>query len=103
LDAASTPTYKTGQDMTQNEFDDWISENPQIFKAFCDEAIKAALKGFKHYSARTIIEFLRHHTHLREASGGFKINNDAVPYMARLFKENHPHLGNFFEYRSKAK
>jgi len=87
--------------MTQNEFDIWVLENPEIFKAFCAEAIKASNKGYKHYSARTIIEFLRHHTNLRETSGGFKINNDAVPCMAREFKRIYPQYGNFFEYRSK--
>lgn len=89
--------------MTQNEFENWLEENQQIFDAFCLEALKAKSKGFKHYSARTIIEFLRHHTNLREVSGGFKINNDAVPYMARLFSQLHPSLHDFFEYRKPAK
>lgn len=89
--------------MTKNEFDTWLEENQHIFDAFCLEALKAKARGFEHYSARTIIEFLRHHTNLREASGGFKINNDAVPYMARLFGQLHPNLSCFFEYRKPAK
>jgi hypothetical protein len=84
--------------MTQIEFDNWLIENNHIFEAFCDEAFKVWNKGYAHYSARTIVEFLRHHTNLREKSGGFKINNDAVPYMARLFGKTYP-LYTLFEYR----
>jgi hypothetical protein len=89
--------------MKQNEFDSWLKENSKIFESFCQEALKAKTKGFNHYSARTIIEFLRHHTNLREASGGFKINNDAVPYMARLFCKQYPHAHDLFEHRSSSK
>lgn len=92
------PTY-TKYDMTKNEFEQWLEENQHIFDAFCVEALKVKNIGFKHYSARTIIKFLRHHTNLREASGGFKINNDAVPHMARLFGEKYPNFHDLFEYR----
>ena len=85
--------------MTKHEFEQWLEENQAIFEAFCKEAIKISNIGFKHYSARTIIEFLRHHTNLRETSGGFKINNDAVPHMARMFANKYPEAKNLFEYR----
>jgi hypothetical protein len=85
--------------MTKHEFDQWLKENRSIFNAFCTEAIKVKNMGYEHYSARTIIEFLRHHTNLREASGGLKINNDAVPHMARMFADKYPEAKNLFEYR----
>ena len=81
------------------EFPQWISENENIFDSFAVEAKKVRLRGFKHYSSRTIVEFLRHHTNLREASGGFKINDHSVPYLARLFDLMYPEHKGLFEYR----
>jgi uncharacterized protein (DUF2461 family) len=81
------------------EFPFWVFENEHIFNSFAAEAIKVRQRGFKHYSSRTIVEFLRHHTNLREASGGFKINDHSVPYLARLFDLMYPQYSGLFEYR----
>lgn len=85
--------------MRKQDFDQWINENQHIWEAFEREALSIARLGFKHYSARTIIHFLRHHSALREESGEWKINNDVSPYLARHFAEKYPSLKNLFEYR----
>ena len=77
----------------------WLSDNEHIYREFCVESNKIYSMGRKHYSARTIIEFIRHNSELREASGGYKINNCAVPDMVRLYIMQHPGRESFFELR----
>jgi hypothetical protein len=61
--------------------------------------MKIINKGFKHYSARTIIHVLRHHSAITEANGEWKINNNYSPYLARLFALEYPQHATLFEYR----
>lgn len=84
-----------------DEFLRWIPENAHIWIAFEQEALKIIAKGYKHYSARTIIHVLRHHSALSEqGDGGWKINNNISPYLARLFAILNPAYANLFEYRT---
>lgn len=75
------------------------SENLPVFLTFESEALKLAETGRQHYSARTIIEFLRHQTAVR-GNDEFKINNNMAPYYARLFEYRHPEYTGFFEKRT---
>jgi hypothetical protein len=78
----------------------WLPENFVVYDAFVDETFKLIERGFTHYSARTILHYLRHHTAISQHSNdGWKLNNDYSPYMARLFDLMHPHLSGLFEYR----
>jgi hypothetical protein len=70
-----------------------------VYFAFEEEAIKIYSKGFKHYSARTIVHVLRHHSAISELNGEWKINNNHSPYLARLFDLQHPAIAGMFEYR----
>ena len=79
-------------------FDEWIADNTHIYQAFEREALAIARKRTR-YSARTIVEFLRHHTLITEKDGEWKINDHATPHLARLFAKNHPTLKNLFEFR----
>ena len=79
-----------------DEFEDWIKDNLHIWKAFEKEALLVRAKGREHYSARTIIEFLRHHSAVSEVGGMWKINDHSVPYLGRLFVLVHPEAKNFF-------
>lgn len=80
-------------------FDAWLKANWSIYLRFEDEAKKAAYSGRKHYSARTIVEFLRHQTALFEKDGHFKINDHAAPDMARAFAVRNPVHHKLFEFR----
>jgi len=80
--------------------ENWFAENNHIWKAFEEQALLIYQRGHRHYSARTIIEFLRHHSALKEASGEWKINDHITPHLARRFMKEHPHLNGFFETRS---
>jgi hypothetical protein len=43
-----------------DEFVAYLPDNLHVYSAFEREAYKVLHKGFAHYSARTIIEWLRH-------------------------------------------
>ena len=59
--------------------------------------------GFKHYSARTILHVLRHHSALQENGTPWKVNDHASPYLARLFDLRYPaHAGLFEKRETKA-
>jgi hypothetical protein len=82
------------------EFLDYIAANVHVFEAFEMEALKIAARGAKHYSARTIIEVLRHHSALQETGPGiYKLNDRHTPFLARLFALCHPDFAGLFEFR----
>lgn len=77
----------------------WLSDNKSIWCRFENEANKLWNRGRRHYSSRTIIEFLRHETALFEKDGVFKVNNIWAPDMARLYMLRYPEKHDFFETR----
>lgn len=81
-------------------FAEWVSENFHVWQAFVAEADKVISRGFDHYSARTILHVLRHHSAVSDAGeSDWKLNNNVSPYLARLFAEVYPEYSDFFEYR----
>lgn len=82
-----------------HDFLEWLPNNLHIWDAFVAEAFKIVRKGFTHYSAKTIIHVLRHHSALHEAGGEWKINNNYSPYLARLFVLRYPQYEELFEFR----
>ena len=83
-----------------DKFRGWLPDNLHVYEAFEAEALKLIRRGFKHYSARTILQVLRHHSATAEnSSEGWKLDNDHCPYLARLFDLMNPaHVG-LWEYR----
>ncbi len=81
------------------EFLAYLPANRHVYEAFEREAFKVIAKGFKHYSARTIIHVLRHHSALAEVGSEWKINDHTSPYLARLFDLAHPEHAGLFEFR----
>ena len=81
------------------DIDAWLAENKHIWDRFYAEANRVWAKGRPHYSARTIIEYMRHETTLREKGEEFKINNTVAPYLARLYVNMHPERAAFFNLR----
>ena len=78
----------------------YLPENLHVFAAFEREAMAVIKRGWKHYSARTIVEVLRHHTALQDnVESGWKLNNQNTPYLARLFALLHPDHADLFEFR----
>lgn len=82
------------------EFIGWLPNNMHVWIAFERETLRVIARGFKHYSARTIVHFLRHHSAVAENAGeGWKINNNHSPYLARLYDLVHPTQVGLWEYR----
>lgn len=82
-------------------FAEWLDENWSVWIAFEREASRIWNRGRRHYSARTIGEWLRHETAAREGPNelGFKVNNNIWPDLARLYMLVHPDRDKFFERR----
>lgn len=85
-----------------DEFAAWIEKNLHVFSAFAEQAlyVKKTMRR-EHYSARTIGEWLRHNSSLREGGGGWKLNNDHFPSIARLVMIAYPELNGLFETRER--
>lgn len=89
------------QDSFRKDFMYWLSRNWHVWLAFEREANKVWESGRRHYSARTIGEFLRHQTAVRERDGeGWKINDHYWPDLARLYMLMYPDRLGFFERRT---
>lgn len=82
------------------DFYSWLTANYHVFEYFEKSAIKVWEHGFTHYSARTIVEVMRHRSNIREIGNGeWKLNDNKTPDMARLYMLLHPeHIG-LFEFR----
>ena len=86
--------------MYRDGFALWLSQNFPIWERFEREASKVWDSGRRHYSARTIGEFIRHETALVSANDGdFKVNNNRFPDLARLYLAMHSERGDFFDLR----
>lgn len=86
-----------------DEFVLWLPQNMHVWKAFVQETQAIIAVGFKHYSARTIIHVLRHHSAIEESGTSWKISNNSSPYMARLFALAYPHQADIFQYKKTPK
>ena len=86
-------------DQFTEKFLAYLPDNMHVWNAFEAETLKVIRRGFRRYSARTIIEVLRHHSALAEVVGPWKLNDWNTPYLARLFDLVHPEHAGLFEKR----
>ncbi len=63
----------------------WLEKNEHIYRAFKVRAFRMALTGRKRYSARAIVHSIRWETDLKDSKIEFKINNNYISGLARLF------------------
>ena len=80
-------------------FNKFNQENPHIFIAFEEQALRAIAKGRKKISAKLIINWIRWHEFLESSDKNFKINDAYQSYYARFFIEKHPEHIDIFEFR----
>ena len=83
----------------RHDFAPWLAQNGHVWARFEQEAHKIRARGRTHYSARTIVEVLRHESVLSEADSTFKLNDHNTPDLARLYLLTHPDAGDFFATR----
>lgn len=77
----------------------WLADNPTIYDDFERHALDTLERGKEHFSARTIVEDMRHFLRLRDGDGTLKINNNRAPDLARVFAILHPQHALLWEYR----
>ena len=82
------------------KFPQWLDENFDLWARFEHQCHLIRRRGFEHYSARTVVHFLRHETALQQKGGPLKINNNVSPDLARLYVLLHPSAYAFFEFRA---
>lgn len=78
------------------EFRDWLPKNLHVWDAFVDQTNKVIARGFSHYSSRTILHVLRHHSALVENGTMWKISDHSSPYLARLWGLMNPSFKDIF-------
>lgn len=85
----------------RKDFRDWLEANYHVWTEFEREADAVWEMGRRHYSARTIGEYLRHRTVIAEKTNemGLKLNDHYWPDLARLYMMMHPEREGFFERR----
>lgn len=88
--------------MFADSFCKWLKSNLHVFSAFVTQAkyVRNVMRR-DHYSARTIGEWLRHNSAVKEHGNGWKLNNDWFPALARLSMLAYPELAGLFETREK--
>lgn len=87
-------------DQFRSDFLSWLEDNHAVWTRFCAEADLVRSRGRQHYSARTIIEVLRHESALADTSPTFKIDNNQAPDLARLYRLTRAGADGFFETRT---
>jgi len=90
---------KKNRALFSNEFVDWLPKNEHVWDAFVKEASAIHRRGFKHYSARTIIHVLRHHSALHENGTQWKLSDHSSPYLARLFDLAYPEMAGMWSFK----
>ena len=84
-------------------FEQYHTDNPQIYSIFKRFALEAIGKGHKRLSAEMIYNRIRWETPISAKDGNFKLNNDMKPFYSRMFLKEFPQYKDFFEVRrSKA-
>lgn len=100
----ANPTFAIARqhvDLFREGFIAWLATNAQVWTAFEREATKVWNRGRRHYSARTIVEVLRHESALAEIGGDYKLNDHHTPDLARLYALRYPDRDGLFEFRGR--
>lgn len=74
-------------------------QNPKVWTLFEKFTLDRIAKGFKNYSAYAIMQRVRWETDVVTEGDIFKINNNHIPYYARMFHTNHTDRSEFFRLR----
>lgn len=81
-------------------FEQYHAENPDIYTVFEKYTLMAINKGFRHFGAKAVFEWIRFQTGIF-GTGDYKVNNTYTPDYARLFEEKNPQHAGIFEKRQR--
>jgi hypothetical protein len=77
-------------DTIQAHFERWLAENPAVYGLFLRAARELKAAGRRHYGAKALAEWIRHHTGVVTTGEPWKINNNYTSRLARKLLEDHP-------------
>jgi len=101
LEQARAAVLLNPEQFSKNFFD-WITANWHIYEYFEASAQRVVDSGYRHYSARTIVEVMRHRSNICEIGDGtWKINDHCIPNLSRLYLLLHPEHDGLFELRER--
>lgn len=81
-----------------DDFEDYLTANPHVFKLFVELALEAKKAGYHRYSAWPIVNVIRWRTGVqaRDPNSEYKINNNYIALLARRAEREVPALKDFF-------
>ncbi len=80
-------------------FEIFHRHNPEVYKKFKHYAFEALGHKRPRYSAYMIWQRMRWYMQFEQTDKTYKINDHHVAYYSRLFMDDHPQFGKFFELR----
>tara|TARA_R110000823_G_scaffold140014_1_gene270007 strand:+ start:171 stop:527 length:357 start_codon:yes stop_codon:yes gene_type:complete len=89
-------TIKNSLDLRKENFLLWIKKNPQVWEEFAKLSLEAIKSGRKQYSAWLVAAVIRYRYDIKSSDGEFKISNEKIAWLARLFHEKYPQYKNFY-------
>jgi len=85
----------------QREADEWIENNPEMYKAFKDKAVALARQG-KRFSMRLLSEEIRWFFKTKGQPGKtYKIKDGLTPYIGVRVCQAHPEVRKFIQTRKR--
>jgi hypothetical protein len=84
---------------TERDFNDFHSQNPHVYTALEDLAVRASNAGVKRLGVGALVETLRYSASLQTQGDAYKINNNYRALYARLLILKRPELASLLETR----
>ena len=93
------PTLMDAPDKATLAFLDYHHKFPEVFSLFRDICVRLYKRGVRHYGARCVMEVVRYESTIRSEGQPWKINNNFIPFYARLLMMQDQRFAQFFEIR----
>jgi len=81
---------------TTKQFLKFHPKNPKVYELFKKFTFEAIAAGHKNLSAYLIVNRIRWETNVVTTDKNFKIDNNLIPYYARVFANEYPEHKGFF-------
>lgn len=94
------PTLMDAPDKATLAFLDFHHKNPEVWALFRDLCLRLYKRGVRHYGARCVMEVVRYESAIHTEGQPWKINNNYVPFYARLLMAQDQRFVGFFELRT---
>lgn len=85
--------------LLKEKFKTYLATNPHIFPHFERLVARARQMGKKKYSAWVIVNKMRWDLEIEASGDPFRISNDYIALMSRLYVWKHPESVEFFDFK----